>query len=121
MDMHVIAQSQITRGLMSLILLTPLFVESLSPHPPVSFISGTDIYAHWGGFFIVSIAVLALLYDRVVFTLICLFGLAIALEAAQTFVDGRYVSAGDTAANLFGVLCAFVVFRVLNAVWPAQP
>ncbi len=115
--MRVIAQSQITRGFMSLILLAPLFIGTLSPHPPVAFTNGTDIYAHWGGFFVVGTAVLALLYDRIVPTLALLLGLAMALEAAQTFVGGRHVSVEDAVANLLGVICATVVFGVVRAMW----
>ena len=117
MSMRVIAQSQITRGFVSLVLLAPLFIGTLSPHPPVTFANGTDVYAHWGGFFLISGALLSLHYAKRISALVFLLVLAVSLEAAQAFVDGRHVSAGDAIANLLGALCAFVVFRALSGMW----
>lgn len=98
-----------------LLLLFPLFAGTLDPHPPISFANGTDIYAHWGGFFVISLALLALLHDQVKSVLILLTTLALSLEAAQAFIDTRTMSAGDALANLLGILCALALFKLVQS------
>ena len=101
-----------------LLLLFPLFAGTLAPHPPISFANGADIYAHWGGFLVISLALLTLLYDQVKPVLILLTALALSLEAAQAFIDTRTMS--DALANLLGIICAFAIFRLAVSLLAAR-
>jgi VanZ family protein len=105
--MNHIFQSKVVRGFLSLVLLVPLFVGSLSQHSPISFSHGIDAYAHWGGFFAVSMAIFFLEYDRPISTFVIMIFLAISLELGQAFLETRVVDALDAKANLIGVLGGF--------------
>jgi VanZ family protein len=114
-------QSQALRALASLILLIPLFIGSLSSHPPVSITStpGMDGYAHLCGFFAVSAAIFFLQFDRAYSTFFLLIVLAISLEMAQSFVEARQVDAMDATVNIIGVLGAFAIVKLLRVWLPA--
>ena len=104
------------RSIMLMVLLFPLFAGTLSPQPLVMFTNGNDVIAHWGGFFMASLAVFSLVRERAASFFIFLLGLAVVLEAAQIFLDGRQVSAGDMSANLLGVCCAFFLITIFKAI-----
>jgi VanZ family protein len=113
-------QSQTLRALASLILLIPLFIGSLSSHPPASITPGMDGYAHLSGFFAVSAAIFFLQFDRAYSTFFLLIVLAISLETAQTFIEARQVDAMDATANVLGVLGAFAIVKLLRVWLPAS-